>query len=186
MQKKAIFLDRDGTINIDPGYLGDANLVKLYPGVGEGIRKLKELDFLIIVISNQSGITRKLISHQDVNAVNNKINLLLMNDGASIDDFFYCPYHPEFDSEEKTQCRKPSPQMVFDAASKHGIDLSKSFFVGDTASDILCGINSGCETILIMNGKNQSEIFSLKKANKTPNFVADNFLEVCSFIEKEI
>ena len=186
MKRKAVFFDRDGTINFDPGYLGNPNLVKLYPGVIEGIKKLKSLGFLIIVISNQSGVTRKLISHDDVKSVNDKINHLLKEKGTSIDDFFYCPFHPEFDSEEKTKCRKPSPYMVIEASAKYDIDLHKSFFVGDTASDILCGINAGCETILIMNGKNQSEIFSLKKANKTPNFVASNFLDACSFIEKEI
>ena len=186
MKKRAVFLDRDGTINIDPGYLGDVDLVELYPGVSEGISKLKEMNFLVVVISNQSGITRKLISHKDVEGVNKKINQLLKEKGTSIDDFFYCPYHPDFDSKEKTECRKPSPTMVFEAAKKHNIDLSESFFVGDSTSDILCGINAGCETILIMNGKNQAEIFSLKKKNKTPNFVADNFLEACSFIEREI
>jgi len=186
MKRKAVFLDRDGTINFDPGYLGDPSLVKLYPGVAEGIKRLKNLGFLIIVISNQSGVTRKLISHDDVKSVNNKINHLLNEKGTSIDDFFYCPYHPGFDSEEKTKCRKPSPYMVNEASTKYNIDTKQSFFVGDTASDILCGINAGCETILIMNGKNQSEIFSLKKANKTPNFVAANFLDACSFIEEEI
>jgi len=186
MKKKAVFFDRDGTLNLDPGYLGDPDKVVLYPNVSKGIKRLKELGFMIIVISNQSGITRKLITHEDVKKVNDKINFLLAKEGTSIDDFIYCPYHPEFDDKEKVKCRKPSPLMVLQAEKKHNLNLTQSFFVGDKVTDILCGSNAGCETILIMNGKNQSEIISLEKANKTPNFVASNFLEACNFIEKEI
>ena len=146
--RKAIFLDRDGTINIDTGYIGDPNLVELFSDVPLGVKKLKdEFGFLIIVISNQSGITRGMITFEDVDKINLEINNQLSLIDTKIDDFFYCPYHPEFDTEEKCKCRKPSPQMVLDASSKYNIDLEQSFFIGDKISDIECGINASTAAV---------------------------------------
>ena len=106
MNRKAVFLDRDGTLNVDPGYLGEPEKVELYPGVGKGIAALKENGYRIIVISNQSGITRGLITEEQVRAVNEKINSILREENnTSIDAFYYCPYHPDFDDAEKTKCR---------------------------------------------------------------------------------
>ncbi|RMD49224.1 MAG: HAD family hydrolase [Ignavibacteria bacterium] len=187
MPNKAIFLDRDDTLNYDPGYLNDPDKVKLYPGVGEGIAKLKkEYGFKAIVISNQSGVTRGLISLEQVEAVNNRINALLKDYGTEIDDFYFCPYHPDFDDEEKTSCRKPSPKMVLEAAKKYNIDLSASYFIGDQFSDVECGNNAGCKTILITNKISPSEINDLQSPQKTPNFVACDFLNACDFIIKDL
>ena len=141
-----------------------------------------EHSFKIIVISNQSGISRKLITENEVNAVNQKINSLVKDFGAEIDEFYYCPFLPEIDGEEKSMCRKPSPLMVFQAAKEHNIDLSNSFFIGDKSIDVLCGKNAGVETILFLNGKNGDQINILQKQNKTPNFVADNFFDIYNYI----
>ncbi len=187
MPVPAVFLDRDDTINYDPGYLGDAQQVKLYPGVGEGLAKLRnELNFKIIVISNQSGITRGIITEEQVNAINARINELLEPYGAKIDDFFYCPFHPDFDPPELTECRKPSPKMVLDAAKKHNVDLSKSYFIGDQLTDVECGNRAGVKTILITNKISKNEIKDLQSPEKRPNFVAVDFLNACSFIEQEL
>ena len=183
MQSAAVFFDRDNTLNIDPGYLGEPEKVQLFEGVEEGIYKLKnEFNFRIIVITNQSGITRGLITHEQVQLVNKKINKLLEKYNTKVDSFYYCPFHPDFDPPEKIDCRKPSPKLVFQAAEEFNIDLNRSYFVGDMPSDIECGINAGLKTVLI-NYKNDSDkIISLKKRNKTPNFITDNFLNVCDFI----
>jgi len=181
--KSAVFFDRDNTLNADPGYLGDPKKVQLFEGVSEGIYKLKnEFNFRIIVISNQSGITRGIITHEQVQLVNNKINQLLEKNNTRIDGFYYCPYHPDFDPIEKTDCRKPSPKMVYLAAQEFDIDLNKSYFVGDMPSDIQCGINAGMKTVLINYENDSEKIISLKKRNKTPNFITDNFLNACNFI----
>lgn len=186
MSSHAVFLDRDGTINEDPGYLGDPDLVKLLPGVSQGISELKsDFGFKIIVVSNQSGIARGLITHEQVNLVNNEINKLLLESNVSVDDFFYCPFHPEFSTDEESMCRKPSPDMIFEASRKHDIDLSKSYMVGDKALDVLCGKNAGVKQILITNENNSEEINSLKKAGKSPNFVANNFLDAVNFIKQD-
>jgi len=187
MSVYAIFLDRDGTLNEDPGYLGDPEKVKLFPRVGEALSFLKnKLGFKLIVISNQSGVARGLISKEMVEAVNEKINKLLAADYVSIDAFYYCTTHPDFNSEEESRCRKPSPEMVLKAANDLNIDLSKSYFIGDSAADIECGINSGLKTILVKTGYGEESISILKNQNKFPTFVVQDILEVCSIIQNDI
>ncbi|MBI9072858.1 MAG: HAD family hydrolase [Melioribacteraceae bacterium] len=185
MSVKAVFFDRDDTLNYDPGYLGDPSKVELYNGVPEGISILKnDLNFKIIVISNQSGIARNLITEPEVNSVNNRINELLSNYSTKIDAFYFCPHHPEF-SEKPCNCRKPSPEMVFKAASDYNIDLKSSYFVGDKISDVECGNNAGVKTVLVTTTIKESERLLLQNQGKTPNFVADNFLDACNIIAKD-
>ncbi len=186
MANKAVFFDRDGTLNLDPGYLGNPDLVNLYPGVPEQISKLRnEFNFKIIVISNQSGIARGLITEKNVLEVNKKISELISGSGGKIDAFYYCPYHPDFSSKLDSECRKPSPQMVLKAAEEFNIDLKNSYFVGDSKVDIECGINAGLKTILIKNTLSDEEINILHKEGKSPNFVADNFIDACRFIYED-
>ncbi|MCW8850408.1 MAG: HAD family hydrolase [Melioribacteraceae bacterium] len=183
MANKAIFLDRDGTINIDTGYIGNPNLIELYSGVVEGIKLLKDkYGFLIVVISNQSGITRGLITHEDVDKVNKRINEILESGNTKIDAFYYCPYHPEFDSKEKCNCRKPSPKLVFDAAEELDVELKKSFFIGDKISDSECGINAGMCSILVTNTISDAELNVLKNSQNSPNFISSNFLDAVKYI----
>jgi D-glycero-D-manno-heptose 1,7-bisphosphate phosphatase len=183
MKTPAVFFDRDGTINIDPGYLGDPELVKLFPNVPQSISKLRNIfGFKIVVVSNQSGISRGLISSKDVNNVNLKINELLKPENALIDAFYFCPYHPQFSPAEKCSCRKPSPEMILTAAKDLNIDLSKSYMVGDKASDIISGYNAGVKTVLISTSENDEQINILQKEDKRANFVAENFSSACNFI----
>ncbi|RPI72429.1 MAG: HAD family hydrolase [Ignavibacteriales bacterium] len=183
---QAVFLDRDGTLNDDPGYLGDPDKVKLFPYTGEALSILKnKLNFKLIVISNQSGIVRGFISRQDVEAVNSRINKLLVKYNVQIDAFYYCPFHPEFSNEEECSCRKPSPKMVLEAAQDFSVDLSRSYFIGDAVSDVECGINAGVKTILVKSGYGNESFSTLQKLNKIPTFVADNILEAVNFIQKD-
>jgi len=179
MSFPTVFFDRDDTLNIDPGYLSDPELVELFDGVGEGIAKLKSnFGFKIVVISNQSGVARGFFTRREVDSVNERINqILLKKNNVRIDAFYYCPFHPDFSSAENSKCRKPSPLMVFKAAEEMDLDLSKSYFVGDKLSDIECGINAGLKTVLI-NYKNKSNLFS----NKNGIFMVDNFSNACDFI----
>ncbi|PID58986.1 MAG: hypothetical protein CR986_07215 [Ignavibacteriae bacterium] len=185
MKKKAVFLDRDGTINEDSGYIGNPNLIKLLPGVAEGIKILKdELNFLIVVISNQSGVARGYFTVKDVLEVNKRLNEILISEDTKIDHFYFCPHHPDFNSEEECNCRKPSPKMVLDAAKKLNINLDNSYFVGDKFSDILCGKNAGVKTILLKNSINEKKINQLKNSQNSPNFISSNFLDAVIFIKK--
>jgi len=182
----AVFLDRDGTINEDPGYLGEPSNVKLFPGAAKALANLKsKLDCKLIVISNQSGIARGVITKQMVENVNEKINELLLVEQTSIDAFYYCPYHPDYNSEEECECRKPSPKLIFKAAKDFQIDLAKSYFVGDTSSDVICGFNAGLKTVLVKTGYGMESISILQKQNKIPTFVAENLEQACKFIIKD-
>ena len=184
MLNQAVFFDRDNTLNYDPGYLSDPDKVRLFDGVGEGIAKLKNnYNFKIVVVSNQSGIARGYFTEKEVDEVNNRINSILSeNFNTSIDAFYYCPFHPDFSGEEESKCRKPSPMLVYKAADELNIDLKSSYFVGDSVSDIECGINAEMKTVLINYKNDMGKIISLKKRNKTPNFIALNFLNACDYI----
>ncbi len=183
MLTPAVFLDRDGTLNEDPGYLGDEDKVKLLPDCGRALFLLKnKLNCKLIVISNQSGVDRGLITIEQVKKVNRKINELLSEYNVSIDGFYFCPFHPEFSGEEKSGCRKPSAEMVFKAADDFKIDLSKSYFVGDSVSDIECGKNAGLKSILVKTGFGVESVSTLQKQNNLPTFVAENILDAVKFI----
>ena len=186
MSNCAVFLDRDGTINEDPGYIGEPSNVKLFPGAAKALSDLKsKLNCKLIVISNQSGIARGLITKEMVESVNDRINELLLAERTSIDAFYYCPYHPDYNSEEECECRKPSPKLVHVAVNDHQIDISKSYFVGDTAADIICGFNAGLKTVLVKTGYGTESISILQKQNKIPTFVAENLEQACRFIIKD-
>jgi D,D-heptose 1,7-bisphosphate phosphatase len=183
MKNKAVFLDRDGTLNEDPGYLGNPEDLILFPDTGTTLSLLKnKYHFLLIVISNQSGIARGLMNDDDVVSVNNELNRKLSEFNVQIDAFYYCPFHPDFNSEDECVCRKPSPKMIMDAASDFNIDLSKSYFIGDSEVDILAGINAGVKTVLVNTGYGTKSFSILKNENNLPSFVAENLTEACKFI----
>jgi len=183
MLSKAVFLDRDGTLNYDPGYLGNPNDLELFSDTGNVLAALKnKFQFKLIVISNQAGIARGIITEEQVISVNNELNKKLLEFNVQIDAFYYCPFHPDFSSEEDCLCRKPSPKMILDAANDLNIDVSKSYFVGDTAADIIAGLTVQLKTILVKTGKGAESISILQNGNNFPSFVAENLTEAYKFI----
>jgi len=183
MTNKAVFLDRDGTLNFDPGYLGNPKNLKLFPDSGNVLAELKNKHhFKLIVISNQSGIARGIITEEEVISVNKELNKKLLEFNVQIDAFYYCPFHPDFSSKEECLCRKPSPKMIFDAARDFNINLSNSYFIGDSASDIKAGKSADLITILVKTGYGAESISILQKENNFPSFVAENLTEACKFI----
>lgn len=183
---KAVFMDRDGTLNEDPGYLGDPKQVKLFSDTGKSLALLKnDYNFLLIVISNQSGVARGLITVDDVESVNAEINNQLKKFNVKIDAFYYCPFHPEFNNEEECSCRKPSPKMILDAAKEYNIDISKSYLIGDTIADLEAGNNSCIKSILVKTGYGAKSFSILQKENNFPTFVAENLFEASKFIIKD-
>lgn len=148
MKHRAIFLDRDGTVIKDKGYLKGPAGVELLPGAGEALGELKQTGFLLVVVTNQSGIGRGFFPFENVTAQHDKLQAILHPFGAGIDRFEICPHAPEEDCE----CRKPAPQMLLRAAAGLGIDLNRSLMIGDKASDIMAGKAAGCRTILLSDG----------------------------------
>ncbi len=152
--KAAIFLDRDGVLNEDLGYVHKPSDLKILPGVPEALKELKRRGYLLIVVSNQSGVARGKFSAADVEAFNDLLRTELVRLGAPpLDDVFYCPHGPD----DACACRKPKPGMILDAARRHGIDLARSFLVGDKADDIESAVNAGVKGIQVVTKKEPKE-----------------------------
>ena len=140
MRFKCAFLDRDGVINQDKGYISKVSDFKIYPGVGKAISLLNKRNYLVIIITNQSGIGRGLIKIKELENLHNYLRKKIKKDRAKIDDIFYCPFHPEFGKgkyKKKSNDRKPGDGMIRKAIKKWKIDTKKSFMIGDKISDKL-------------------------------------------------
>lgn len=155
-KQKAIFLDRDGTINKYVGYLRDVEQFELIDGVGEAIRQINSSGYLAIVVTNQPVIARGELTVGGLQIIHNKMETLLGKCGAYLDGVYYCPHHPDkgFEGEIKElkidcECRKPKPGLLLKAANDFNIDLSQSWMIGDSENDVLAGRNAGCKTALI-------------------------------------
>lgn len=149
---KAIFLDRDGTLNPDPGYISDPDDFNLFPGVAAALAKLQRAGYLLIVITNQSGIARGLISLAQLNAVHAKMQKQLNESGAKIDAIYHCPHHPDFppvDGVADCNCRKPRPGLIERALRDHQIDPAGSYMIGDRSSDIKIALATGVRPVFI-------------------------------------
>ncbi|MEO2067929.1 MAG: HAD family hydrolase [Desulfurobacteriaceae bacterium] len=157
--KKAIFLDRDNTLIKDDGYIHEPEKVELLEGVPEGLKLLKEKGYLLIVVSNQSGIGRGYFEEKDFHAVNRRLQELLKPYHVQIDDFFFCPHHPN----DNCNCRKPKTGMVEKAVKKWNIDLSKSFVIGDKEIDVMLAFNSRCRGGILVGEKPFENFFLAAK-----------------------
>ncbi len=174
--EKAVFLDRDGTINIDVGYINSPDDFELVPRSLEALILLRHAGYKLFIVTNQSGIARKLISHSQLSAVHDKMVSLLSPHGISFREIFYCPHHPD----EECQCRKPNPLFVRQAALKYDLDLSRSWFVGDKTADVQCGKNAGTRAILVKTGYGGND----KKHPAKPDFIAADLYEAARHIIK--
>ena len=151
---KAVFLDRDETLNPDSGYISDPNLFHLYPWVASELKRLKDAGYLLVIVSNQSGLNRGLITPKQLTLIHAKLDTLLFQEvGIHIDHYSICPHTPD----ENCPCRKPKPYLILDAASQMGVDLSKSFMIGDRSTDYEAGINAKVKkSFLILPGNEAS------------------------------
>lgn len=149
---KAVFLDRDGVIIEDTGYVAGKDRVRFLPGSADAIRRLNENGFKVIVVSNQAGVARGYFDEAAVKETNEYIRDALARQGACIDAFYYCPHHVDGIIEAyRRDCyhRKPNPGMIEKAGRDFGIDLTESFLVGDRGCDIEAGRRAGCRTVLL-------------------------------------
>jgi len=180
--KKAIFIDKDGTLIKNVHYNVDPELVQLELSVGKALQLLKENGYLLIVISNQDGIAKGFFTWNDLKKVNEAIQRLLAPFNISIDAFYYCPHFKEgaidiyaFDCD----CRKPRPGLLLNAAKENAVDLEGSWMIGDILNDIEAGNSAGCRTILI---DNDNETEWLLNEKRTPLFTVHNMMEAARII----
>jgi D-glycero-D-manno-heptose 1,7-bisphosphate phosphatase len=153
--RRAVFLDKDGTLVEDVPDNVDPALVRLAPGAREGLRSLHEAGYLLIVVSNQSGVARGLFPESALGPVRDRIEGLLAEFGVPLAGFYYCPHHPRGSAPRYApdcSCRKPQPGLVLSAARDHGIAPERSWLIGDILDDVEAGRRAGCRTVLIDNG----------------------------------
>lgn len=165
--KPAVFLDRDGTINIEKDYLYRIDEFEFTPGAIEAIKLFNQSGYLVVVVTNQSGVARGYYSEADVETLHSHIDQQLQSQGGRVDAWYYCPHHvsgkPPYNQE--CSCRKPLPGMLLKAAADHDIDLDRSWMVGDKLADIEAGQAAGCKPVLVMTG------YGVETANGLPHGV---------------
>lgn len=184
MKKKAVFLDRDGTINIEKNYLVRFEDWEFISGAVEAIKGLQELEFLVVVVTNQAGIARGFYKSSDVEKLHNMVNALLRERGCCIDAFYFCPHHPDISA--KCDCRKPAPGMILRAADELDIDLTQSYMVGDKIIDALAGIHAGVRPIMVKTGYGIQEESNAKKMDiEEPVISVDDIFAAYQFIKDE-
>ncbi|MCX7816203.1 MAG: D-glycero-beta-D-manno-heptose 1,7-bisphosphate 7-phosphatase [Syntrophales bacterium] len=180
MKKRAVFLDRDGTLNEEVGYLDSMEKLRILPGAIEAVRLLNRHDLLTIVVTNQSGIARGYFDETFVNALHEKIRQMFLAEGAILNAFYYCPHHPEGSGkyQMRCSCRKPEPGLLETAAKEWEIDLSRSWMIGDMLKDILAGKRAGCKGILVKTGNPEVK----ETLEVQPDYIAANILDAANWI----
>ena len=161
----AVFLDRDGTIARDVHYCSRPEDLELLPTVGEGIRLLNENRFKVVIITNQSGIARGYFTEQMLGKIHQKMRGDLAQYGAHIDAIYYCPHHPD----EGCECRKPKPQLAYQAINDLQIDCQQSYVIGDRLMDVELARAIGCKSVMILNDLGKSE---LEDCDIFPDYIA--------------
>ncbi len=147
---RAVFLDRDGVINVEKGYLHRVEELEFLPGAAEAIALLKDAGYLVIVVTNQSGVARGYYSLGAVDLLHRHMSEQLAARGAVVDAWYVCPHHP--DHGGPCSCRKPLPGMILQAAADYRVDLVRSYLIGDKRSDLEAGLAAGCRAILVGTG----------------------------------
>ena len=163
-KRRAVFLDRDGTINVEKDYLHRTEEFEFIPGAPEAIRLLKDAGFLVIVVTNQSGIGRGYYDEAAVHRLHRFMDDELARHGTAVDAYYICPHHPLHGIDEYRKecgCRKPLPGMLFEAAEDFSIDLAASYIIGDKMADVAAGLAAGCRPLLVMTGYGEKESASL-------------------------
>jgi histidinol-phosphate phosphatase family protein len=182
-KQKAIFLDRDGVINEERGLFSNPDDLVLFDFSAKAIKKINNSDYKAIVVTNQPSIAKNIASLEELHTIHKKMETVLGEKGAKLDEIYFCPHHPEkgFPGERvefkiDCDCRKPKPGMLLKAVEEFNIDLNQSFIIGDTEKDILAGKSAGCYTIGVMTG------FGLKKSTVFPDYFFTDLNESVDFL----
>jgi len=187
---KAIFLDRDGTINEEVNYLKRTEDINILPNTAEALQKFKDLGFLNIIITNQSGIARGFLNEDELNAIHDEFKKIINTETrVLIDDIFYSPYHTDGIIKKYTiesEDRKPGTGMILKARSKHNIDLGQSFFIGDSYADMKAAENAGIKKILVRTGYGKNAYDKCAEERIILDYFADDLLDASGFVESFI
>jgi len=186
MSNKAIFLDRDGTIIEDPGYLSHPDQVNLLDGAAEALVELRAMGYKLVIVSNQSAVARGIVTEKELDEIHDRLRQLLTEKGAYLDQIYYCPYHPDGvvpKYRKDSDWRKPNPGMLLAAADEMNIDLSQSWSIGDSSRDVEAGLNAGCKTILISRYSRKRSAYGEPNDPK-PDYKSVNMKEAVNIIKQ--
>jgi D,D-heptose 1,7-bisphosphate phosphatase len=175
---KVIFLDRDGTLNPDPGYISSIKQFKFYPDTLTSLSTLAKLGFKFAIVTNQSGIARGLIKEEELEKIHKFISNQFAQSGIPLLGIYKCPHHPK----DGCSCRKPKTGLFDEASHQHDIDLSSAVIIGDTSADMKAGKARGMVTCLVRTGKGAEEEISLKDSGLEPDFIGDSLGDCTSFL----
>src|SRR3989442_1471252 len=177
------YLDRDGTLNFDPGYLTQPEQLRLLPGVGPAVARLNRAGFKTVVLSNQSGVARGLITQDQLEAIHQRLRELLAEDGAWLDGIFICPHHPD----EGCICRKPAPGLVHRALQELGVFPGNAIVIGDKATDVELARNVGALAVFVRSGNApEEEQARMAERSLAPDYVARNLTEAVRWILRTV
>lgn len=183
--RPAIFLDRDGVLIEEVHYLSKVEQVRILPGVVDGLRLLERAGFLLVVVTNQAGVARGYFPEEQVGIIHLHLEDEFARRGVAISCWKYCPHHPgegEGDYKVDCSCRKPKPGMLLEAAEELGVDLARSFMVGDKRSDLEAGASAGCRTVLVRTGHGSKEEHDLLPGLPGFQGACDNFTQCTRLI----
>ncbi len=185
-RRGAVFLDRDGTVNEEVGYLRDLRMLKLIPGASAAIRRLNEAGIPVILVTNQSGVARGYFPESLVHEAHALLAKMLGGEGARLDGVYYCPHHPSAGNSQYTvecDCRKPATGLLDRAARELNIDLGRSFMVGDKWSDVELGHRAGARSVLVSTGFAADDPGNARPAHvEDPDFIAHDLAEAVDWI----
>jgi D-glycero-D-manno-heptose 1,7-bisphosphate phosphatase len=180
-KRKVVFLDKDGTINVDKGYIINPQQIELTSKAGEAIASLNRQGIPVIVITNQAAIGKRLLTIETFEKINEKLWSDLQDFNAYYNALYYCPHNPEIDVD--CLCRKPRPGLILQAAKDFNADLSASFMIGDKLTDIIAGQRSGCKTVLLLDGHGKKqEKLHLPDGQPSPDFICDTLADAIDWI----
>lgn len=187
---RAVFLDRDGVICREAGYVSDPRKLQLLPGADDAVRLFNEFGITTVVVTNQSGVARGFFPEESIGIINSSMKELLRGRGAHLDGIYYCPHHPEgivATYRKECDCRKPATGLLRRAANDFNIDLSRSYLVGDKLSDMECARRAGSKGILVLTGYGAAEYRRIDGTpGMNPAFVASDLLEAARWVINDI
>ncbi len=184
--RRAVFLDRDGTINHDTHYLSQPREVSLIPGSARAIARLNAAGLAVVVVSNQSGLARGYFGSRELEAVRRELDRQLGKEGARVEAYYHCPHHPRGRVPELAitcECRKPRPGLIMQAARELGLELTGSFMVGDKNTDVACGRAAGLTSIRVLSGPEQPPP---RGEEEIPDFVAPDLAGAVEWILRRL
>jgi D-glycero-D-manno-heptose 1,7-bisphosphate phosphatase len=185
MKRKAVFLDRDGTLTVDSAYPARYDKIIIYPESYEAVRKLNRAGLLAVVVTNQSAVGRGLLTEDGLNEIHSRLCASFAGHDSRLDAIYFCPHYPlSADPRygQECDCRKPGTALALRAAADLGIDLGSSYMIGDKAEDIIFGLNIRAVPVLVLTGSGREALAQLREKGLEPAFVAETILHAADWI----